>query len=1073
MSDDSPESGGDDPTYVGKGKEREDEQGDQSTYCPGGSLADGLDSLEIVDLESRYTIIGPIGKGGMGEVFLATDTLLNRKVAIKRILGSAARSKTAVNRFLIEAQSIAAVNHLNIVEIYNFGRAKDGPFLIMEYVAGISLLEKCQEGAIPIEEAIDLACQLCDGLGKAHAANIIHRDIKPANILLTEDGIPKLTDFGLAKAEANDTGATKAGAVLGTFDFMSLEQRRDALAADHRSDLWSLAATIYQMVTGESPRVINLEEVPPVLRTVLGKALKTRPDKRYQSADELGTALVEGMAAAKQPVVIPMAELGAGECPKCHVKNESSRKFCSGCGEAIRASCMKCEQDIPVCDKICGECGAKQAELVKERCAEMTSRQDHAKELLREYNYEAAELVAKELLDQPDSRLQQLKEWAEKFLQDLDREREHQRERTEDLIEDALKYEQASEYEAGIDSLKRVPSSLRDQRISNKTYTINQLLTRLQERLRKKQYLDQLKEQGAEAFSAAVHLFKSQDYQDCLTKLALIDLSVSTDEVISLRQQAEVNRVRLEELRSLIGDAVKLNNLDAPFLLGRVEEYLDLCSKDEEMASLRDRLIDRDHKMARCAEIEEEIQREIEAQEYDGLLTELSRLEEFGPWAADYSKLREWLNSWALLPSELRSAASAFRVAPFLNFRSGDEDSNFLGNRLERSIKAEELWRKSFPSDSDDRSLEVVEQILQLDPEHPKAKPIVGPLRHRAYSKRNWNVRKYTGHQHGVVWLEFVSDGLGILSQDQGGITREWSFVSKREVEPVGTNLYRAAFGNYSFSGLTTDEIEVWDTDSGERIGCLKASCGCFFYIAFSPNEGQFLTICEDAAIRIWELNTLQPLHAFSDPGFQPNTAVFSPQGDLLIVAGSGGIRVWSVESGEVLFSNDGRFDNRFLISSSPDQRHLCWLERNRRVAVADIYKPGPVNYFGNNVRTFCFSPDGKCIATGGVDNLVTTWSTEDFKQIKSFYGHRYAINCVAFSPDGNRIASGSEDETVRLWDVNSGRAIRVFEGHLSSIWQKFSGNCGYLTALAFSSDGTYLASGSTDKTVQVWYAES
>ena len=93
-------------------------------------------------------------------------------------------------------------------------------FLIMEYVDGISLVEKCREGAIPLEEALDLACQLCDGLGKAHAANIIHRDIKPANILLTQEGIPKLTDFGLAKAEAKNTGVTMDGAVLGTLDFM-------------------------------------------------------------------------------------------------------------------------------------------------------------------------------------------------------------------------------------------------------------------------------------------------------------------------------------------------------------------------------------------------------------------------------------------------------------------------------------------------------------------------------------------------------------------------------------------------------------------------------------------------------------------------------------------------------------------------------------------------------------------------------------------------------------------------------------------------------------------------------------
>jgi serine/threonine-protein kinase len=116
--------------------------------------------MELVDLSSRYKEEGTLGKGGMGEVLLATDTRLNRKVAIKRVLGDAAKSQTAVQRFLTEAQSIAALNHFNIVQIHDYGRDKDGPFLIMEHVDGGSLLDKCREGALPLEEAVELTCQL-------------------------------------------------------------------------------------------------------------------------------------------------------------------------------------------------------------------------------------------------------------------------------------------------------------------------------------------------------------------------------------------------------------------------------------------------------------------------------------------------------------------------------------------------------------------------------------------------------------------------------------------------------------------------------------------------------------------------------------------------------------------------------------------------------------------------------------------------------------------------------------------------------------------------------------------------
>ena len=242
MAQENSNSLGDDATFAGAAKRRhaDGSLGDEGTVDDAaGGQGTTIDDIDVVDLESRYRIEGTLGQGGMGAVLLATDTRLGRKVAIKRILGESSGNRTAVNRFLTEAKSIAALNHPNIVQIYDYGRAKDGPFLIMEYVDGSSLLDRCRDGALPLERVVDLACQLCDGLANAHDLGIIHRDIKPANVLLTKDGLPKLTDFGLAKARASDYGQTMTGAVLGTPDFMPPEQRRDACLVDARSDLWS------------------------------------------------------------------------------------------------------------------------------------------------------------------------------------------------------------------------------------------------------------------------------------------------------------------------------------------------------------------------------------------------------------------------------------------------------------------------------------------------------------------------------------------------------------------------------------------------------------------------------------------------------------------------------------------------------------------------------------------------------------------------------------------------------------------------------------------------------------------
>ena len=152
-------------------------------------------NLPLIDL-ARYKTERQLGQGGMGSVVLATDQQLKRQVAIKRIVPRLVRSQIALQRFVAEAQSIAALNHFNIVQVHDFGRDANGPLLVLEYVSGGSLLDKLKHGRLQLTEAINITCQLCDALSMAHRAAIIHRDIKPANILLTEEGIPKLTDFG-------------------------------------------------------------------------------------------------------------------------------------------------------------------------------------------------------------------------------------------------------------------------------------------------------------------------------------------------------------------------------------------------------------------------------------------------------------------------------------------------------------------------------------------------------------------------------------------------------------------------------------------------------------------------------------------------------------------------------------------------------------------------------------------------------------------------------------------------------------------------------------------------------------
>jgi serine/threonine protein kinase/cytochrome c-type biogenesis protein CcmH/NrfG len=262
---------------------------------------------------SHYKIIEKLGEGGMGVVYKAIDSKLDRPVAIKFLpvhLSTSAENKA---RFIQEARATAALNHPNILNVYDIDEQDDGLFFVMEYIEGETLKSritglKSAEG-IPLRQAIDLTIQVAQGLKAAHEKEIVHRDIKPENIMLTKEGNPKIMDFGIAKLKSG-TGLTKTGMSLGTLSYMSPEQSQ-GLAADHRSDLWSLGVVLYEMLTGELPfkaeheaaliyLIMNEEllapsshdrRILPSVDSLVLKMLEKDRDRRFQSTNEVIAAL--------------------------------------------------------------------------------------------------------------------------------------------------------------------------------------------------------------------------------------------------------------------------------------------------------------------------------------------------------------------------------------------------------------------------------------------------------------------------------------------------------------------------------------------------------------------------------------------------------------------------------------------------------------------------------------------------------------------------------------------------------------------------------------------------------------
>src|SRR5277367_1526199 len=263
-----------------------------------------------------YEIQSPVGAGGMGEVYRARDARLNRDVAIKILPASFSTDPERLQRFAQESRAAAALNHPNILSIFDIGEERGAPYVVSELLEGETLRDRLRNGLLTSRKAIDYAQQIASGLAAAHEKGIVHRDLKPENLFITDDGRAKILDFGLAKftrPEADTSGdaptqqiATDAGTVMGTVGYMSPEQVRGK-PADPRSDIFAFGAILYEMLSGkrafhgessvETMSAILKEEPPdlaetnrnvsPALERIVRHCLEKNPAERFQSARDV------------------------------------------------------------------------------------------------------------------------------------------------------------------------------------------------------------------------------------------------------------------------------------------------------------------------------------------------------------------------------------------------------------------------------------------------------------------------------------------------------------------------------------------------------------------------------------------------------------------------------------------------------------------------------------------------------------------------------------------------------------------------------------------------------------------
>ena len=296
----------------------------------------------------RYTIDGEIGRGAMGIVFRATDSVLQRTVAVKTV--NMALEKDHADkyeaRFFQEARAAGGLNHPNIVTVYDAGKAGDVVYMAMEYIQGVELRTLLTEGQpMALNRALAIAAQVAEGLGYAHQAGVVHRDIKPANIMVTADGPVKITDFGIARMRAS-ADLTQTGVMLGSPKYMSPEQVIGK-RADHRSDIFSLGVILYEMLTGAAPfsgenitalmyQIVNFappapssvnKAVPEMLDFIVAKMLAKPVEERYADAREVARDLreCERSLAAPPTATLPGRPAGLASGPEPELVNTHAK----------------------------------------------------------------------------------------------------------------------------------------------------------------------------------------------------------------------------------------------------------------------------------------------------------------------------------------------------------------------------------------------------------------------------------------------------------------------------------------------------------------------------------------------------------------------------------------------------------------------------------------------------------------------------------------------------------------------------------------------------------------------------
>lgn len=1023
------------------------------------------DTVPIGTVVGDYQLLAEIARGGMGVVYMARQIKLNRVVALKVNRAGQLASADEAQRFQVEAEAAAKLDHPHIVPIHEVGEVDGRQYISMAYIDGQSLAQRVVAGPLPPREAAGVMRHVADAVAYAHAQGVIHRDLKPGNILMDATGQPRVTDFGLAKRADADSSLTQAGQIMGTPNFMPPEQaegKNDEVGPP--ADVYSLGATLYCLLTGRPPfqaatvldtlkQVVEREPVAPHhlnpavdrdLDTICLKCLQKRPDRRYTSATALAEDLqryLNGRPIQARPVgAIEKAVRWGRRNPALALALASVVAVVLAAFVLVTGSYYRTEQ-------------ARQDEAFQREEAERKEKSERweryrsnliaAGSAMRLHNVAAAR-------DALDAAPEEHRGWEWRhFYHQLDvAAHVHPGFGVTGLAFDSPSRQSFAMYSGSDRSL----------------YFFDPVARRLLLHAPNTRNRDF----GRFSRDGKLVAFNREDFG--------VDVWNVADQRVQITLKGHTGLVAWFDF-SPDGTHVVTGSLDRTcrvWDLSTGKELLALPPYPEAVARV---CFSRDGK------------RIFTTSGRDNHLWDATT----GKRLADYPRLTD--AHGLMLPCFADDLAAVVEEYPsnrvrMFDLTTGKQAAELLGHTNQIMYATFSPDGRLFATCALDQTIRVWE------------------------SRTSKLLFTLTGHTGWVNWLDFSPDGTRLVSASQDHTARLWDVKTGTALAVLHGHTAAIEFVAYTPDGGSVvvvardGSIRWFDTRLAEQNGVIRGHTNFVYGVAFHPDGERVASAAWDGTVRVWHATTGRELAVFKHADKAIVTTVaFHPDGRHLVSQGrDDDVHLWDLETNQLIhrFPLPTQLWRDSRLTFSRDGKRLAAGAKDNTVHVWDFASRKEVAVLKGHteiVRDLVFAADGSWLATGSEigDNTVRIWDVASGKELRKLTAHPNVIYALSLSPDGKVLATGSHDGGVRLWDTTTWAEVAVLTqgtnvyglsftpdgqrlavacaNNVIRLWDvgthkavgEFHGHTAYVHQVAFSPDGSRLVSGSGDMTLRVW----